>query len=97
MTCLTLTCLMALFSPSNLYVTGQLYSPLNDQQRHYEGAWCTRRFCRGPVGELRMGFRAELTDSLEIDLGLTHRSYVQEGDRGQEYAFASLTWRPFRP
>lgn len=99
MDCLTLTCLMALsglFQPSNLYVTGQVFTPLNDSREHNEGMWCSKGWCRGPIGEMRIGFRSELTTTLEIDLGITHRSYIADGDRGYEAAYASVTWRPFR-
>jgi hypothetical protein len=96
MDCLTLTCLITLFSPSNLYVTGQVLAPLSDSRPHNEGMWCNKGWCRGPVGEMRVGFRAELTTTIEIDLGVAHRSYIADGDRGYEAAFASLTWRPFR-
>ncbi len=96
MECATLICLMNLFQPQNLYVTGQIFTPLNNAQSDWEGAWCTKRFCRGPVGELRIGLKAPVTRTLELDLGITHRSYIQEGDRGQESLYAAVTWRPWR-
>jgi hypothetical protein len=94
MNCLLIVCL--LFDPSNLYVTGQVFAPLDNSRDQNEGMWCNKGWCRGPIGEMRIGFRSAVTDSLELDLGVYHRSYIADGDRGYESAYASLTWRPFK-
>ncbi len=93
MTCLAAV-LACLLSPSNVYVSGMLYAPVTSAVG--EGAWCRNHWCRGPQGEARIGLRADLTRSLELDAGLMHRSFIREDDRGVESVYLTLTWRPFR-
>ena len=85
--------LLCLLSTDALYVTTALYSPTANQT--YEGAWCDTHWCRGAVGELKLGLRAEVYLGLELDVGVRHVSYIEEGDRGSESAYVSVTWRPF--
>lgn len=103
MTCLTAMLLTCLFQPSNLYVTAGLEAELNHPSDEriarpcYHTGWCMKPRNSGAVGTLRIGMAAEITDSITLDYGLEHRSLVNTNrDRGQESAYVSVTWRPFR-
>ncbi len=103
MNCLIHLLALCVFDPSNVYVTVGLESRIHDGddtqrvERCYQVAWCTRPNYTGPVGTLKLGVSARLTDSLFLDYGIAHRSMVSTNrDGGQEFAFAQITWRPFR-
>ena len=95
MNCLTAFVLSCLFEPSNLYLTGQVQFALD--QANYGRRWCRTDWCNDKVAELRIGMVVELSSSFQVDYGLLHRSfYDTPNDKGEESAFLSLTWRPFR-
>ncbi len=100
--CLLALTLSCLFDPANVYVAAGLDMQTTNRDNVrlvncYETAYCVRPAFSGPIGTLRLGMEVRLTNGVTIDLGLSHRSYVNTNlDRGQESVYASLTWRPFR-
>lgn len=95
MTCLSALILTCLFDPANLYVTGQLQVAIT--QANYGRRWCVTDWCNDKVAELRLGMRAPLSSHVELDYGVLHRSFYDTRiDRGEESAYVSVTWRPFR-
>lgn len=89
--CSLLFCLM------NLYVTGEIKAnPGYDMWRN-EGYWCMDHRCEGPLAEIRIGMAVQLPKGWELDYGFLHQSFPMEnGDKGMNVPFVSLTWRPFR-
>jgi len=89
-----------LFDPSNVYVSGEIDftpRPYRHSDGSYEGRWCRDRWCTGPVGTFRLGYEADLPNGWRIDLGLKHVSTISTTrDRGTEYPFVAVTYRPFR-
>ncbi len=84
---------MILFDLSNLYITTEVVQP----ERHgYEGAWCKTHFCKGPRGDVYVGMVVEVSDGVVLNYGVKHESFIEEGDRGFESGFVSLTWRPIK-
>ena len=102
MDCLINLLAVCVFNPSSVYLSGGLDVLLDkpDDERLarpcYVVAWCVRPRPSGPIGHLRLGVMVNATDSIVINYGLEHRSYINESDRGSEFAFLELTWRPFR-
>lgn len=102
MDCLFKLLAICIFDPSNLYITGEFVTPFNQalqikaEPLHIEGYWCGDHWCRGPLASLRLGMVIQLKQGLEVDLGLRHQSFIHDDDRGQEGAFVSFTYRPFR-
>lgn len=95
MTCLLHLLTACLFDPSGVYIKAELDTTLRRGQ--YELTWCGKDWCSGPRGVLRLGMAAPLTRHLELDYGLVHTSYVNTTqDQGDESAYVSVTWRPFR-
>lgn len=84
------------FCLANLYVTGEVLPNPGSGPQSNEGYWCGHRPCQGPIGRLRLGMVAQLTDNFVIDYGVEHQSFILEKDRGYETVFLSITWRPFR-
>ncbi len=94
MTCLLALTLSCLFSPERLYVTGEIQSQFTKPT--YEGRWCNGRWCSGPMGVFRVGMNARLTETITLDYGVSHTSYLSTSkDRGEESFYMSLTFRPF--
>lgn len=90
LTSLILTCLM-----QGTYVSAGVEYQLH--KSYYEGRWCRYEWCDGPMGVLRLGTRLELSRKVELDVGLTHTSFINTiHDGGEEAAYLTLTWRPFR-
>jgi hypothetical protein len=92
-----------LFDPSGLYVKAGLESQTNQYEDAqaarpcYGTGWCLTPAYSGPIGTLKLGVSVAFTEHLTVDYGFTHRSYVNTGrDRGLEFAFLELTYRPFR-
>ena len=85
---------VCLIDPSNAYLTVGVSSQL--QADPDEGRWCADHYCRGPLGELRIGMRVEISPRFELDYGLRHTSFIKDNDRGEESFYASVTWRPFK-
>lgn len=104
MSCLLLWASVCLIDPSNIYLTGGLEAPLNhpSNERIAEpcyGAdtWCLSKPNGGAVGTLRLGNVIEVSSEFTIDYGFAHRSLINTNkDRGQEFAYISVTYRPFR-
>lgn len=100
MNCLLHFVAVCLFDPSQLYVSGEIDftpPPVRFADGLYEGRWCRDRFCTGPVGKLRVGVTVDLPEGWTLQYGIEHVSTISTTrDRGAEYPFASLTWRPFR-
>lgn len=48
-----------------------------------------------PLGELAIGMRVRLSDTITVGYGLAHRSSIPVNDQGDDTLFWSLTWRPF--
>lgn len=94
MSCALLWASVCIIDPSNLYVTAGISSQLEADPQ--EGRWCANHFCKGPLGELKIGMLVEVNPRLEIDYGFRHTSFVKDNDTGEESVFASVTWRPFR-
>jgi hypothetical protein len=79
----------------NIYVRAEAQQVV--ERPTFEGRWCETRWCEGPLGDIRVGINTDLTREIEIDLGIGHSSYVgTTSDRGVEYVFTNLTWRPFK-
>ncbi len=96
MTCLLTWMSVCLVDPANLYASAGLY-PNNAHPSNYEGAWCWDHWCRGPIGEVKLGLVVELNGTLDLDVGVLHRSFPLEPyDEGTNGAYAVLTWRPWR-
>jgi hypothetical protein len=97
MNCLLNLLAVCLFDSSSVYVTAMALSPINDNHAQGQGLWCADRWCPGAVGQIEIGVSVQATRSLELHYGLRHESMLMiDNDRGQEFAFVSLTWRPFR-
>jgi hypothetical protein len=103
MECLINLLAVCLFDPGNVYVTAGLEyqtNQLRDQQmlRPCWGTlWCSQPAYSGPIGSLTLGVTIELGKAWAVDYGFMHRSYTSTSeDRGLEFAFAEVTWRPFR-
>lgn len=103
MNCLIHLLAVCVFDPTGVYLTAGVSSQVHDgdkiryAQQCYNTAWCVRDKPPGPVGTLKLGVSAELVRGLVLDYGLEHRSFVDTNrDNGQEFAFVSLTWKPFR-
>lgn len=98
MSCLTALSLACLFQPDQLYVTGSVLKPVTEGR--VDSAVCNshgaRHWCRGVMGELKIGMRIELTPRFDLDYGVRHSSFLTENDRGDESAFLSVSWRPLR-
>lgn len=103
MNCLIHIAAMCIFDPSTVYVAAQMdFAPA--MERHgagdtlrFEGAWCGEKWCRGPLATLRIGVRMELTETLTLDYGYQHKSFINDSDdKGFNAPFAGLTWRPFK-
>lgn len=102
MDCLIHLLALCVFDPSNVYVTAGLEKTIHDgdsiqiAQRCYDTAYCVKDQ-PGPHGILKLGVSIEFTRSLVFDYGVGHHSYVNYSkDHGQQFAFAELTWRPFK-
>lgn len=90
LTSLIFTCLL-----NGTYVTAGLEAQVRASD--WEGRWCKTTWCRGPMGVLRLGTRIDLSSTIDLDIGLTHTSFVNTAqDGGTESAYLTLTWRPFR-
>lgn len=85
---------VCLIDPNGLYLTAGFSNQL--QADPQEGRWCANHFCRGTLGELKLGMVVEISPGISLDYGIRHTSFIKEGDRGEESVFASMTWRPFR-
>ncbi len=103
MNCLLNLMAVCLFDPSNVYITAGLDAAIDRPSDErlarpcYGTAWCVRPRPSGPIGTIKIGAVVSLSNELTIDYGLSHRSYVNTSiDRGGEFAFVELTWRPFR-
>ena len=94
MNCLINLLSLCVFDPSGVYLAANAYAIAN--QEPFAGHWCTDHRCKGPIGELKLGVRVDLTQNFELHYGLRHESFILEKDRGEESAFVGLTWRPFR-
>jgi hypothetical protein len=82
MNCLLNLLAVCLFDSSSVYVTAMALSPINDNHAQ---------------GQVEIGVSVQATRALELHYGLRHESMLMiDNDRGQEFAFVSLTWRPFR-
>lgn len=97
MECLVNLLAVCLFNPSNIYVTADVLTPVNDARENGEGRWCNNRWCPGPIGAVTVGVRIDVVRGWSLEYGLRHESMLLvDNDRGQEFAFARLSWRPFR-
>ena len=97
MNCLLHFVAACLFDPSGVYVTAQSVTPINDNHKAGQGLWCGNRWCPGEVGVFEVGVETDLTPNIRLRYGLRHESMLWiTNDRGQEFAFLGLTWRPFR-
>lgn len=103
MDCLIHLLAVCVFDPSNVYMKAGIENQFHDGDRIklaqscYGTAYCVRDTPDGPHGTLKLGVSMELTRTLALDYGVAHRSYVEYNrDHGQEFAFAELTWHPFR-
>jgi hypothetical protein len=102
MNCLWNLLAVCIFDPSNVYLTAGLEATLSEpgnqriSTRCYKTAWCVREQPSGLIGTLKIGSVVQISKDLTIDYGLTHRSRTNTGDRGSEFAFIEMTWRPFR-
>jgi hypothetical protein len=102
MSCLVKFVSLCVFDPSAVYVTAGLEAQLTNIEPVrvvgcYETAYCTRPAYSGPIGTLKLGVSTQLTKQFALDYGVEHRSFTNTNlDKGQELAFVSLTWRPFR-
>lgn len=102
MNCLLNLLSLCVFDPSAVYITAGLEAQLTHREpvrvvQCYETAYCVRPAYSGPIGTLKLGVAAPLTKRITLDYGLEHRSYTNTNrDKGQELAFVTLTWRPFR-
>lgn len=100
MNCLINLLAVCVFDPSNVSITGEIDftpPPRRFDNGLYEGRWCEDRFCTGPVGTLRIGVDVALPKGWHLNYGIKHTSTVSTArDRGAEYPYLSLTWRPFR-
>lgn len=99
MDCLINLLALCVFDPSNVYVTGEVdFAPSKQRFANglYEGRWCEDRFCTGPVGTLKIGVEITMPNGWRLDYGFKHTSAIRENDRGMEYPYLSLTWRPLR-
>lgn len=102
MDCLINLLTVCLFNPSGIYMTAGLEFQMTNRdpvrvERCYEVAYCTRPAYSGPIGTLKLGMASAITERLTLDYGLEHRSYTDTNrDRGQEFAYLNVTWRPFR-
>lgn len=94
MSCALLFASVCLIDPSNLYATAGLSDQLRADPD--EGRWCDDHFCRGPMAELKIGMTVEVSPKIQFDYGLRHTSFINDNDRGEESAYLSVTWRPFR-
>lgn len=84
-----------LFCLANLYLSAEV-QPGQQVEKNLEGPWCENHWCRGPVGDVRIGMRAYLPNGWQMDYGVMHRSYIMEHDRGYEGVFIKIEWRPFQ-
>lgn len=97
MNCLINLLAICVFDPSNVYVSASLAAPITEAHHDGEGHWCNDRWCPGPVGMAEIGVIVELPERLEVRYGIRHESMAFIfNDRGQEYLFAEVSWRPFR-
>lgn len=103
MDCLIHLLALCVFDPSNVYVTGGLEYQTNQyRDAHmarpcYGTGWCLTPAYSGPVGVLKVGVTMPISAGIQMTYGFQHRSYVNTGDdRGIEFGFVELTWRPFR-
>lgn len=94
--CLIPTAALCVLSLQSLTVDAQLQSKISGEPNHWylhEGAW---RRADGPVAEISISMQAEVSRSFSIPFGVGHRSVPSRNDRGEEYAFVTLRWRPFQ-
>lgn len=103
MECLIHLMSLCVFDPSNVYLTAGIENQFHDGDRLkvaqscYGTAYCVRDQPPGAHGTLKLGVSNELSRTLTLDYGIGHRSYIDYSrDHGQEFAFAQLTWKPFR-
>lgn len=95
MPCLTALTLACLFNADGLYLTGQLQVAID--QANYGRRRCDTDWCNDKIAELRLGMAVPITRTLELNYGVLHRSFYDTSyDKGEESAFLSVTWRPFR-
>lgn len=95
-----MSCLLVLFSScilysQDIYMTGEMQL-VKPRIAEFEGEWCYNHWCRGPRATLRVGATWTLPAGWTVDTGYAHTSYAAESDRGVEYPYISLTWRPFQ-
>lgn len=97
-----LTCsihaLIACFNLSNFYVHGALrYEDIDYCERDMATNRCVV-YSANPLGDIGIGFRADVSRQLSIDLRMFgHSSMLRSnGDRGVNYAMLSVDWHPFR-
>lgn len=103
-------CVLTIICLTNLYVSAEVQAaqPVVKTNAYelrqmgdirpelFEGPWCADHYCKGPVGEMRVGLRLELPERWRAEVGVVHRSYITEGDRGYEVPFIKIEWRPFK-
>ncbi len=96
MDCLIHLVALCLLDPANVYVTAELYAP--QPFLRSEGRYCIHqdRYCRGPVGEVRIGVTADLPKGWTLNYGVKHVSFVFENDGGDNGPFLGFTWRPLK-
>ena len=105
MECLINLMALCIFDPSNVYITADIEQSRIRRDSSvaaypgatlYEGAWCYTRFCRGPIGTLKLGVTMPLSREWTMEYGFKHRSFILEPDQGSESFYVSATWRTFR-
>lgn len=85
-----------LFCLANLYVNLEVSQPKFNAQ-YEEGYFCTDHYCKGPLTEVKLGMRVEISKHWELDYGFKHSSFVLEpNDKGQNIPFIKVEWRPFK-
>jgi hypothetical protein len=96
MNCLIAFLATCVFDPSQVYVTTSIQADVR-RARYAFVSWCGDKWCSGPVGEIRLGVMTPVTETVTLDYGVGHKSFIAtESDQGLEFAFVNLTWRPFK-
>lgn len=103
MSCLLAFASVCLLDPSTAYVSTELDFG-NSHSTHVvagetfeEGSWCRTSYCVGPLATVRAGWTVEVSESLTLDVGYMHRSFLLDRrDRGYEAPYLRATWRPWR-
>lgn len=85
---------LCLFDPANLVVRADLSWQVSGRFDYYERG---RDFGSGHLARLAIQVDVPMPARFTLSYGVEHSSlWDTNADRGQERAFAAITWRPFR-